>query len=355
MDATERLKLPFLASGQAQKHTTLNESLLRLDGAIQLSVDGPADSPPESPSPGACYVVGPSATGAWHVALSGDVAIWDVSGWRWLRPDAGWVAYFREEGRLRIHDGTQWAPLESALADLGLAAGRNVGVAQADDLPARADADARYGQLGQDNTWAGAQIASAWRATGADAALWFDAREGEQSSAWYASGGFSRLWISGLGDAVTVRASDGRMQVQGSVCPAADDVTSLGAPGLRFSTVYAATGTINTSDAREKTPLRPVPEAVMRVAGRLIEQVGCYQWLCAVAEKGEAEARLHIGLTAQSVAAAFEQEGLDAERWGLFCRDQTQAGEPRLGLRLDQVLLLMIAALSRARPSPTIS
>jgi hypothetical protein len=355
MDATERLKLPFLASGQAQKHTTLNEALVRLDGIIQLSVDGTGHTPPAEPSAGACHVLASSGSGAWDGGWSGDVAIWDEAGWRLAQPSDGWIAYFRDEGRLRIYDGSDWIPVESAMAGVGPAAERNVGVLDPDDLPSRADADVRYGRLAQDNTWAGLQIASAFQATGTDAALWFDARGGEHASAWYASDGFSRLWIGSLGDALTVRVSDGRVQIQGAVCPAADDATPLGTSGLRFSTVYAATDTINTSDADEKTPLSPLPQAALRAAHRLIEQVGIYQWLSAISEKGSSGARLHVGLTAQSVEEAFLREGLDAERWALFCRDLDEDGRPRLDLRQDQILMLMIVALNRASPSPTAS
>src|SRR5262249_4668949 len=37
-EATANLTLPFLISGQAQKHVTVNESLLRLDALVQLAV-----------------------------------------------------------------------------------------------------------------------------------------------------------------------------------------------------------------------------------------------------------------------------------------------------------------------------
>ena len=46
----------------------------------------------------------------------------------------------------------------------------------------------------------------------------------------------------------------------------------------------------------------------------------------AVAEKGSA-ARIHIGLIAQQVIAAFASEGLDAMRYGIVCYDKWDARE----------------------------
>ena len=46
----------------------------------------------------------------------------------------------------------------------------------------------------------------------------------------------------------------------------------------------------------------------------------------AVAEKGSA-ARIHIGLIAQQVIAAFASEGLDAMRYGIVCYDKWDAQE----------------------------
>lgn len=37
-DTSSNLAPPYLAAGQAQKHVTVNESLLRLDALVQLAV-----------------------------------------------------------------------------------------------------------------------------------------------------------------------------------------------------------------------------------------------------------------------------------------------------------------------------
>ena len=55
----------------------------------------------------------------------------------------------------------------------------------------------------------------------------------------------------------------------------ADNTRTLGTGALRWSTVYAGTGTINTSDAREKTPVRPLTLDEINAAKQLSKEIGC--------------------------------------------------------------------------------
>src|SRR3546814_5957109 len=70
--------------------------------------------------------------------------------------------------------------------------------------------------------------------------------------------------------------------------PATDNGYSIGQSSNRISVVYAATGTINTSDADEKDWLATglSPEE-MQAARRIAADIGTYRWLSSVAEKGE--------------------------------------------------------------------
>lgn len=102
--------------------------------------------------------------------------------------------------------------------------------------------------------------------------------------------------------------------------PVADNTYVLGASDRRWNVVFAATGSINTSDERLKKfldahLLEPVKRAVRRL------EITPYQFLDAIAAKGEENARIHIGVSAQEVEAAFAAEGVDAHRWALFCED----------------------------------
>lgn len=109
-----------------------------------------------------------------------------------------------------------------------------------------------------------------------------------------------------------------------SVLSGSDNVMALGSAGNRWSQVYAGTGTINTSDEREKQQIRDLSEAEKRVAIKLKSQIKAFKFNDAVAEKGD-KARIHFGVIAQEVKAAFESEGLVAEDYAVLCYDEWDA------------------------------
>ncbi|MEZ5928528.1 MAG: DUF2793 domain-containing protein [Parvularculaceae bacterium] len=143
------------------------------------------------------------------------------------------------------------------------------------------------------------------------------------------------------------------------VSPGSDNAQSCGAASLRWSQVYAASGSISTSDAREKTVDGPLDEAEKRAARRILSTVVKFRWNDAVERKGDA-ARIHVGVTAQSVAEAFAAEGLDASRYGVWCEDEIMetvddgetgvteraSGQTCQGVRYDQLFVFLIAALA---------
>ncbi|MDF2496062.1 hypothetical protein [Sphingomonas sp.] len=104
---------------------------------------------------------------------------------------------------------------------------------------------------------------------------------------------------------------DGDIATSGNIVPTADAERSLGGPGARFSTVYAASGTINTSDARAKMWRGRMSEAHLRAARRISAQMGLYQWLDQIKAKGEDAARVHFGAKAQDIIEIFYDEGLE--------------------------------------------
>jgi hypothetical protein len=96
----------------------------------------------------------------------------------------------------------------------------------------------------------------------------------------------------------------------GVVRPGTDNNIDLGKSSHRWAVVYAGTGTINTSDEREKTWRGAPSEDELRAAKRIVGELGFYQWNDAVAEKGPDGARLHFGVRAQKVWAIMADEGL---------------------------------------------
>lgn len=105
-----------------------------------------------------------------------------------------------------------------------------------------------------------------------------------------------------------------------SVGPGTDNNASAGRASSRYSIVYAVTGTINTSDAREKTAPLQIDESVLEAWGDV--QLVAFQWLNSIQEKGEASARWHFGVIAQQVRDAFSARGLDGCNYGLLCYDE---------------------------------
>lgn len=104
-----------------------------------------------------------------------------------------------------------------------------------------------------------------------------------------------------------------------AICPGRDATQQLGSSSFRYSTIFASTGSINTSDEREKTSIADPDEALMRAWGKVNFKV--FQFKDAVEKKGS-NARLHVGVIAQQVIEAFASEGLDATRYGLLCYDK---------------------------------
>jgi hypothetical protein len=153
-----------------------------------------------------------------------------------------------------------------------------------------------------------------------------------------------------------------------------DAVISLGNTGQRFNDIYAYNGTIQTSDRNEKQDIEALSDAEQRVAVAAKGLLRKYRWIDAVAKKGD-EARIHFGIIAQDLQAAFEAEGLDAGRYGMFISStwwettetytddegveqtrtntyETQEEAPegatertRMGVRYPQLLAFIIAAL----------
>lgn len=122
------------------------------------------------------------------------------------------------------------------------------------------------------------------------------------------------------------------MIVDGTLRPNTDNNRTNGTGSRRWSVIYAGTGTINTSDEREKTDIGPVPDEVLDAWGDV--KFVQYRWRDAVTLKGS-EARHHVGVIAQQIRDAFVNRGLDATRYGLLCYDEWQDEfEPVYSVRL---------------------
>ena len=107
---------------------------------------------------------------------------------------------------------------------------------------------------------------------------------------------------------------------EAAIFPQGDSEKPVGGPSKRWSTVYAGTGVINTSDAREKNEVRPLTAAEVSAAKALAREIGAYKFLSAIASKG-AGAREHIGMTVQRAIEVMASFGLDPSNYGFICHD----------------------------------
>ena len=145
-----------------------------------------------------------------------------------------------------------------------------------------------------------------------------------------------------------------------------DGVLLLGYPSNRWNTVYATTGTINTSDGTQKKIIGSLSDKEQAVAKTIKGLFKTYQFNSAIEEKGADKARIHVGVIAQDVEAAFIAQGLDPTRYALFCSDtwyevdgktsddlinnpftkdtENAVAVTRLGVRYEELLAFVLAA-----------
>ena len=96
-----------------------------------------------------------------------------------------------------------------------------------------------------------------------------------------------------------------------------DNAVDLGSSSARFDDIYATNSTIQTSDRNEKQNIAELSDAERRVAVAAKGLMRKFRWKDAVAEKGD-NARIHFGIIAQDLEAAFTAEGLDAGKYAMF-------------------------------------
>lgn len=166
------------------------------------------------------------------------------------------------------------------------------------------------------------------------------------ANSWSATQTFSTVQTG------TINANGGNITLASTVfvapatgfAPSVDNSYVLGSPSFRWSTVYAGTGIINTSDASDKQQIADLTAAELRVAFRIRKLIKTFKFNDAVAAKGD-NARIHVGVIAQEVQAAFEAESLDPTKYGIFCSDVLEDGTTKLGVRYEELLAFVIASI----------
>lgn len=175
---------------------------------------------------------------------------------------------------------------------------------------------------------------------------------------WFQSGAgpMSTSFLNGISGAENIALT---ILSPGHILPGSDNVQNLGSASLRYAQIFAGTGTINTSDERDKTRIQNINEAALRAWSKV--DFKQFKFKDAVERKGN-DARWHFGVIAQEVKDAFESEGLDPFEYGILCYDEWPSEEAQLaedetviseaveagnryGVRYDEALALECAYL----------
>lgn len=126
----------------------------------------------------------------------------------------------------------------------------------------------------------------------------------------------------------------------------------LGDSDYKWRTVYAKTGTIDTSDRNEKTDIVPIEqdERYLKIFDYLKPVKYRFKNI-----EGELEhERIHTGFIAQDIEEAMKAIGLNDLELAAFCRDAKHdkddneiPGEYTYGLRYSEIIALNTAAIKR--------
>ena len=301
MDHTPRLSLPFIMPSQAQKHITHNQAIQALDTLVQPAVESRiVTAPPTAPLAGEAWIVPAGATGAWSGHAT-EIAAFQSGAWTFLDPAPGWQVYDRSDQTQLVFDAGAWTPLASlasALPRLGV----NTSADSTNRLAVAADATLLT------HAGSGHQLKLNKQAPGDTASLLYQTNWSGRAEMGLEGDDHWRLKVSSDGatwvNALAVNATDGAMTVAATFRPATDNAVALGGSGARWSTVWSATGTIQTSDFRHKTDIEPCDLGLEFICALVPVK---YRWIVGGNEGGEPRPgrRTHYGLLAQDVQAVL--------------------------------------------------
>lgn len=463
LETSPRLGLPFLQEGQAQKHLTLNESLLGLDWRVQARfLSRTLNIEPTTPSDGDMYLLPAGASGsAWASHAAQTVVGYYDGYWEALPFPVGAVAFVADENRYVVLTASGWVLHDSLIQSVQNAQfiGLNATADTSNPLIVRGPSSlltavepasggsgdsrlvinktatanvaslsfktnyvthAEWGLLGNDNLTlqvsadgsaflnalsvrtdtghisighnaassavvnirkdqnTGSLINLSNQDTNASAntGVRLDTQSGNYAiMQTYGSGTTyftcNTNMIIGVSGAKHLRFRTDTVDrwiveySTGALRPATDNAYNLGSNSYRVATIYAATGTINTSDARDKQKLADIdPSQAARLVDAVLPvfyrwNIGGYSVTTPPETLSEDEAnafvpdvisrpgvRTHAGFLAQDIKAALDQEALDFGVWGL---DDASDSQSRQWLRPDQLIPILWAALKDTR------
>ena len=134
----------------------------------------------------------------------------------------------------------------------------------------------------------------------------------------------------------------------GDILPAIDSLSDIGSSSNRFVDIHADNGTIQTSDRNQKQDFEQITEAEAKVAQKAKGLLTKYKWIKDVQKYGD-DAQYHIGIIAQELIAAFEEEGLNYKKYAMIYESEhlEDSGEitTYYGVRYTELLAFIISTL----------
>ena len=131
------------------------------------------------------------------------------------------------------------------------------------------------------------------------------------------AGSTNQMHLKAKGNLLLYPASDTGTYfafLEASMYHSTDNAVACGASTKRWSTVYAGTGTINTSDRNEKKNIQDIDEKYIQLFEKL--RPVSYEFI-----DGN-HGRTHIGYISQDVKEAMDEVGLTDLEFAGYCRDK---------------------------------
>lgn len=136
-------------------------------------------------------------------------------------------------------------------------------------------------------------------------------------------------------DRITVWQS-GDTSINGYLLPQTTDTYSIGSSAFKWTEIWATNGTIQTSDAREKTEVINFTENELKAARELSKEIGTYKFLSDIQKNGSG-AKTHIGMTVQRAIEIMQLNNLNPFDYSFICYDKWDGGDT-YGFRYDELI-----------------
>ena len=120
--------------------------------------------------------------------------------------------------------------------------------------------------------------------------------------------------------------------IQDNLLPYDNNSWNIGSTNLKWDTIYARVGTIQTSDRNEKKYIEAIDDKYSQLFDKLNP----------VTYKFNDGHRTHVGLIAQEVEQALTEVGIDSEDFAGFVKDTKNDGSDSYGLRYDEFISILI-------------